>query len=285
MCRMRVLLTGANGFLGRHLSSEFIRSGIELIKTTRKGDNNSVACDLNSKENVGYLINLVKPDLIVHSAAFVPKTLEDYKNLESSYLNRKMLENILMSSKVPLVYISSMTVYGNSKNIVRCESDAGSPESPYGVSKYEGELLLKEDGRDSLSIRIPGLFGEGRDSGLVNNILMNLSSEEDLELPKSPILWAAMDVKDAAKVIIRLVKNSAFKGYTPINVGYSEIYSINRLLAIYERIFHISIAYEINHPDFRFDLTLLKKFKVISNGNLKVALMNLKSRYEQENNK
>jgi nucleoside-diphosphate-sugar epimerase len=190
-----------------------------------------------------------------------------------------------MSSKVPLVYISSMTVYGNSKNIVRCESDAGSPESPYGVSKYEGELLLKEDGRDSLSIRIPGLFGEGRDSGLVNNILMNLSSEEDLELPKSPILWAAMDVKDAAKVIIRLVKNSAFKGYTPINVGYSEIYSINRLLAIYERIFHISIAYEINHPDFRFDLTLLKKFKVISNGNLKVALMNLKSRYEQENNK
>ncbi len=282
---MRVLLTGANGFLGRHLSSEFIRSGVELIKTTRKGDNNSVACDLNSKENVEYLINLAKPDLIVHSAAFVPKTLEDYKNLESSSLNRKMLENILMSSKVPLVYISSMTVYGNSKNIVRCESDAGSPESPYGASKYEGELLLKEDGRDSLSIRIPGLFGEGRGSGLVNNILMNLSSEEDLELPKSPILWAAMDVKDAAKVIIQLVKNSAFEGYTPINVGYSEIYSINRLLAIYESIFHLSIEYEINHPDFRFDLTLLKKFKAISNGNLKAALMNLKSRYEQENNK
>ena len=282
---MRVLLTGANGFLGRHLSSEFIRSGVELIKTTRKGDNDSVACDLISKENVGYLINLVKPNLIVHCAAFVPKTLEDYKNLELSSLNRKMLENILMSSKVPLVYISSMTVYGNSKNIVRCESDAGSPESPYGVSKYDGEMLLKEDGRDSLSIRIPGLFGEGRSSGLVNNILINVSSEEDIELPKSPTLWAAMDVKDAAKVIIRLVKNSAFKGYTPINVGYSEIYSINRLLAIYERIFHISIAYEINHPDFRFDLTLLKKFKAISNSNLKAALMNLKSRYEQENNK
>ena len=282
---MRVLLTGANGFLGRHLSSEFIRSGVELIKTTRKGDNDSVACDLISKENVGYLINLVKPNLIVHCAAFVPKTLEDYKNLELSSLNRKMLENILMSSKVPLVYISSMTVYGNSKNIVRCESDAGSPESPYGVSKYDGEMLLKEDGRDSLSIRIPGLFGEGRSSGLVNNILINVSSEEDIELPKSPTLWAAMDVKDAAKVIIRLVKNSAFKGYTPINVGYSEIYSINRLLAIYESIFHISIECKINHPDFRFDLTLLKKFKAISNSNLKAALMNLKSRYEQENNK
>jgi len=282
---MRVLLTGANGFLGRHLSSEFIRSGVELIKTTRKGDNDSVACDLISKENVGYLINLVKPNLIVHCAAFVPKTLEDYKNLELSSLNRKMLENILMSSKVPLVYISSMTVYGNSKNIVRCESDAGSPESPYGVSKYDGEMLLKEDGRDSLSIRIPGLFGEGRSSGLVNNILINVSSEEDIELPKSPTLWAAMDVKDAAKVIIQLVKNSAFEGYTPINVGYSEIYSINRLLAIYESIFHISIECKINHPDFRFDLTLLKKFKAISNSNLKAALMNLKSRYEQENNK
>jgi nucleoside-diphosphate-sugar epimerase len=282
---MSVLLTGANGFLGNSLSREFIRNGIGLIKTTRNGDSESIACDLNSKKDVDNLINLVKPKLIVHCASSVPKTLEDYKNLEFSSLNIEMLDNILKFSKVPLVYISSMTVYGNSKDVVRCESDAGNPESPYGVSKYDSELLLKEDGRDSLAIRIPGLFGEGRSDGLVNNILMNLSSKEDIELPKSPILWAAMDVGDVSKVIIQLVRNFAFDGYTPINIGYDETYSINRLLAIFESIFHKPIEYEINHPDFRFDLSLLKKFKVSSNGTLRTGLINLKNKYEQENNK
>jgi len=277
---MSVLLTGANGFLGKNISSEFIRNGIRLIQTSRMGDSRSIACDLNSKKAVENLINLVEPSMIIHCAAFVPKKIKDYENLEFSSLNVEMLKNILELSKVPLIYISSMTVYGDSKKVVRCELDAGNPKSSYGLSKYECESLLKEDGRDSLAIRIPGLFGEGRGDGLINNIIMNHGKISGESLPHYPILWAAMDVRDASRVIVELAKNYIFDGFMAINVGYDEIYSINRLIKIFENIYSVSIEYKVKNPDFRFDLTLLKENKIISNGSLRKGLINLINKHE-----
>jgi len=283
--KKKVLLTGASGFLGECLALEFIKYGADLIKTTRQKSPGSSMCNLASEYEVATLINKFSPDLVVHCAAFVPKTVKEYESETPSFRNKIMLKNILNATRVPLIYISSMTVYGPSKNIIRREIDAGAPESSYGASKYEGELLLKEDGRDALSIRIPGLFGKERGDGLVVNTIRSLCNNEQPNLPKSTILWAAMDVEDAAKIIAELSVNISFHGYTPINVGYFGVYSINRFLSICEGIFKKTIEYEMIHPEFEFDLTLLRKFNVASTNNLKIALTKLKEKYELNSNK
>jgi len=283
--RKKVLLTGANGFLGGYLASELVSYNIDLIKTTRQKVPDSNVCNLESRDEVSTLINKFSPDLVVHCAAFVPKTAKEYGNNILSFRNQTMLQNILDATKAPIIYISSMTVYGSSKNVIRHESDSGLPESSYGASKYEGELLLKKDGRDSLSIRIPGLFGQGRNNGLVVNTIRSLSNNKKPHLPESEILWASMDVEDAAKIIAELSVKINLNGYTPINVGYSGVYSINRFLSICEGIFKKTIEYELNHPEFEFDLTLLKRFNLASSNNLKIALIKLKDKYELNSNK
>jgi nucleoside-diphosphate-sugar epimerase len=277
----KVLLTGSNGFLGGRLKSELYKYKIDLILTTGSKKPDSMKCNLLLKDEVVDLINNSNPDLVIHCAAFVPKTLEEYESNELSFKNKIMLENILNTTSVPIVYISSMTVYGSSDSLIRREIYAGNPESMYGKSKYECELLLKKDGRESIAARIPGLFGSFRHNGLVYNTMKSFCNNEYPDLLQKEILWAAMDVKDAAKVIAELSINNKFNSYTPINIGYAETYSINRFLRICEELFNKKIKYNIVHPDFKFELSIIKELGILpTTYTLKNALIKLKDQYE-----
>jgi nucleoside-diphosphate-sugar epimerase len=96
-------------------------------------------------------------------------------------------------------------------------------------------------------------------------------------LPEKPTLWAAMDVKDAAYSIIKIVNNYTFNGFEVINVGYDETYSINKLIDIYNDIedIEIEINYSITHPEFKFNLHKLKKLNAMSNSTLSAAIIKL----------
>ncbi len=283
--KTKILLTGSNGFLGRHLATELAKYNVELIKTTRQKLPDYYSCDLTSETEVSALINKISPDLLIHCAAFVPKTNKEYKSAEILSKNQTILQNILKASKVPIVYISSMTVYGPSNNMIRHESDSGRPESLYGLSKYENELLLNKDGRNSLSIRIPGLFGKNRTDGVIFNIINSMCNNKNPSLPKDSILWAAMDVEDAAKIIAKLSIELKPNGHVPINVAYPEVYSINRLVNICEEIFNSNIKYEVTHPEFMFNLSKLKKLSMVPTNSLKKSLIKLKKQHELRNNK
>jgi nucleoside-diphosphate-sugar epimerase len=237
---MKILLTGANGFLGRCIYTKIVAEGVEIFQTSRNGFNNTIACDLTSKIAVKMLLENITPDVIIHCAAFVPKISSDYQNNKMTSINSIMLKNILKFSISKIIYISSMTVYGYSGKQIRLESDLLQPESAYAKSKFDGENLLKYDGRDSLIIRIPGLFGKERSSGIVSNTLKALINKcTDITLPNKPILWAAMSVEDASTSIVKLLLNADFKGYTPINIGYNDIYSIRRFVELCEEIFRV----------------------------------------------
>jgi nucleoside-diphosphate-sugar epimerase len=275
---MRVLITGANGYLGQQLSLLFIKANFNVIEVVRQPSKQKMACDLLEPLAVSKLIKQAAPDLIVHCAAFVPKQLSEYNSSELSSQNSKMLENIINFSDCPIAYISSMTVYGDSLHAVRCEDDLANPESEYGISKYAGELLLNNAQRNSLSIRIPGLFGGARDTGLVANVLKSLANGLPLTLPTAPLIWAAMDVRDAAESIFKLCQ-SQFSNASLVNVSYNEVYSINRLLKICEEIYDKKIEYRVVHPDFSFDLTKLKTMMAVPKRNLKDALLEHKKLY------
>ncbi len=259
---------------------EFSKYNVSLIRTTRQKLPNSNICDLTNKHEVDDLFRKVNPDLVIHCAAFVPKKDSEYESPTLSIQNKLMLHNILKATKAPIIYVSSMTVYGASKRIIRNERDAGSPDTLYGLSKFECETLLKKDGRDSLSIRIPGLFGKTRDNGIVVNTIKSLINGYHPNLPSNKIIWSSIDVEDAAQIIARLSVNAKFNGYTPINVGYPGVQSINRFLNICEAMFGRDIDYKVIHPEFGFDLTLLRKLNIKSSGSFESALKKIKDKYE-----
>ena len=280
----RVLLTGANGFLGSELVKVIGQdSSIELIKLVRlaqTSDTNLVACDLTNNENVKEILVNVLPDVILHTAAFVPKTKSDYEN-DLSNANLLMVKNLLAHSNAIFINISSMTVYGLSDKVIRAESDDTDPQSAYGKSKLKIEEFLLNNKSMSISIRIPGLFGFERKTGLIYNILKSLSNDEHLVLPTEPLLWSAMDVSDVANSIHRVMQAFANDKYSSnvINVAYPDILSINKLVNTCEDIFEKRIPYSVEHPDFAFCMDNLEEINAVPENSFKDSLLKLKANY------
>jgi nucleoside-diphosphate-sugar epimerase len=276
----RVLLTGSHGFLGKELSKYLRKMHFDVIETTRNGENDTISCDLTIRQDVEFLINSVNPDIIVHAAAYVPKDEKGYFNKKKNSLNLLMLSHLIEEnlSNVKIVYISSMTVYGDNKKGVSNENDFCFPASEYARNKLEGERLLLSSFNNFAIVRIPGLFGKERREGLVMNLIKSTLNNNKLSLPKKPTMWAAMEVGDAAQAIVKLIQSFALlKKQEVINIGYDEVYSINRLIKLHNEISGVYLECEITHPKFIFDLTKLKQISGLPSRGLKDAMIELRS--------
>ena len=80
---MRILITGSKGFLGRSVV-KLINKKDNLYFITRKKNKNkkNFYCDLENLKRVKYIVNFLKPDVIINLAAevnFIKKTKKMHK--------------------------------------------------------------------------------------------------------------------------------------------------------------------------------------------------------------
>lgn len=268
---MNILVTGATGFLGSRLVSELECSLHHIFGVSTNGTETTIGCDLNISDSVKALVDNCLPDCIIHCAAYVPRKSSDYQDDLLGKSNVLMTKNILDASLCPIIYISSMTVYGNSLNGPVHETDVCAPENYYAKSKFDCECMIKESGRTGLAMRIPGLFGMPRQSGLVYNLVSSALSGDDISLPQAPIYWAGINVVDAAKRIVNLLPKAS-KSFSEINLGCSGKTSVNKLIDLVNDIFESNIETKINHPVFEFDLTRYETLTTLPAANLRQSL-------------
>ncbi|XOV92507.1 MAG: SDR family oxidoreductase [Bacteroidota bacterium] len=152
---MRILLTGVNGLLGQHLLSLLSsKSSYEVYATgmgvnrNLPGDYHYYPCDLTKNEKVKDLVNKVKPDYIIHSAA---KTQVDWCELnkkdcwESNVSATEYLLSASMRYAGHFQYISTDFVFdGKQGNYL--ETDPPNPVNYYGESKLAAEKLVMASG-------------------------------------------------------------------------------------------------------------------------------------------
>lgn len=261
---MKILLTGANGFLGAILAQKLVLSGHSLVKTSQIEKEGFIRCDLASVSDVDRVLISSKPDLVLHCAAIVPKTIEQYNDLSAYEPNMKMVENLTKSKCLPFVFVSSMTVYGVGDEKIYSESKECFPATAYAASKLQGEHYIENRCRDSISLRIPGLYSETRLGGLVSNVIMSILTDKKINLPSSALQWAAMHVEDAASSIVSIInKYSPSNNNQTVNIGYRDRYSINNLLRDCEVVFGGKLESPIQHPEFQFDLSKLESLRCL----------------------
>ncbi len=179
---MRYLVTGGAGFIGSHIVDALVARGEQVVVlddfSSGKTQNLAAArgaielvrgsiCDLDAVRQACHGV-----DFVLHQAArtSVPRSVED--PLETNHVNIDGTLNVLLAARDAkvkrVVFAASSAVYGETPALPKAESMAPVPISPYGVTKYVGELYAQVFGRtyglENVSLRYFNVFGPRQDA-------------------------------------------------------------------------------------------------------------------------
>lgn len=172
---MKLLVTGANGFVGGALCAALCRQGHVVraaVRTAAYGDlQRAVIGEINDMTDWGAALRDV--DVVIHLAARVHVMQDDSADplAEFRKVNVAGSENLARQAAQAgvkrLVYVSSIKVNGEETQggDKFSELDAPLPQDPYGVSKWESEQALHrvalETGLEIVIVRPPLVYGAG----------------------------------------------------------------------------------------------------------------------------
>ncbi len=151
---MRVLVTGATGFLGRVVTAVLVDHGHQVAAATRDPDALSpvpgvevLHADIRDARSIGAALDGWQLDGVCHLAA-ASTVRESFANPAGYYLaNVAGTANLLQALRranhpVPVVFTSTNAVYGSSRVGALSEDLPPDPGSPYAASKLAAEQLL-----------------------------------------------------------------------------------------------------------------------------------------------
>ncbi|MBO3753774.1 MAG: NAD-dependent epimerase/dehydratase family protein [Candidatus Brockarchaeota archaeon] len=167
---MKILVTGASGFLGGHLVEEMVSKGFNVIGMVRKSSDTSLLRSLGVELRVGDLTDpeslsraTENIDIVIHLAAyytfFGKKEMYRRINVEGT---RLLVEAALRNDVKRFVYCSSTEAIGPVKSPPAEEDSLPNPSYEYGRSKLEAEKIVRsygEKGVEYTILRPSGIYG------------------------------------------------------------------------------------------------------------------------------
>ena len=173
---MKILITGASGFIGSFIVEEALRRGFETWAAVRRSSSKEylrderikfIELNLSSKEELVEQLRGKDFDYVVHAAG-VTKCLhkEDFRRINTE--GTKNLADALLELQMPLkrfVFVSSLSIFGAIREQqpyeeIR-ESDTPQPNTEYGRSKLAAEQYLEQLGNrlPYIILRPTGVYG------------------------------------------------------------------------------------------------------------------------------
>jgi nucleoside-diphosphate-sugar epimerase len=216
---MRLLVTGANGFLGQVILRDAIHANLSVVATDRHAQ--------STTENVIYhgadilqpssFSSIIKEfDVIIHVAGLVH--LLDRSKISPTLLmkvNAEGTKNIAhMAAKRDVrhfILISSVSVYGG-VSLNNDENALCRPENPYAESKLQAEnhaiQIAHESGMNLTILRLTTLYGEG-DPGNVARVIRAVDQSRFIWIGKGENFKSLLHREDAARACMAAIQAPA----------------------------------------------------------------------------
>jgi dTDP-4-dehydrorhamnose reductase len=151
----RMLITGANGLLGKEITRYFSK-GYKVLPT------DLAECDVTSAKECMRVVGGFRPEVVVHCAAYTDVDRAEREKEAAFTLNADGTRNMALACREHrslLVTFSTDYVFDGASERPYAEDDPVDPLSVYGRSKLAAEEAVREVAPDFLLLRTQWLFG------------------------------------------------------------------------------------------------------------------------------
>lgn len=226
---MRILITGASGFIGSSMASYLNNLGYDVIGCGRtlveQQGMKYILCDWSKS------IPDVEADVIVHTAALSPsvnKSFHDY--FENNVLaTRNVIEYAKKHHVKRILYTGAVSSYGTIEHVLREDSPHNNPDA-YGLTKYVAEQLIRDSNIPFYILILPGVVGKGcRDNWIMKAAETIYNNEDLIYYNGSNWFNNMLEIEDLCEFVSQLLKKETEESNTYL-LGTDEMMTVDDVI-------------------------------------------------------
>ncbi|WP_324630416.1 dTDP-4-dehydrorhamnose reductase [Bacillus paranthracis] len=212
---MKILVTGYNGQLGYDVVKRGEKQGLEMQGIGIED------LDITNEAAVYEFVDKVKPDAIIHCAAYtaVDKSEDDkYLCWNVNVEGTKYLATAAKKLNAKFVYISTDYVFDGEGTHAFVENDTPNPVGYYGLTKYEGEKVVRNLIDKNFIVRISWVFGINGNN-FIKTMLRLGETRNELNVVGDQI-GSPTYTYDLARLLVDMVVTEKYGTYHATNEGF-----------------------------------------------------------------
>jgi nucleoside-diphosphate-sugar epimerase len=272
---MKVLVTGATGFVGKAIVEKLSETGFDVLSAGRRklsakeNTPNFIQLDITDVESLENLKALKNIDVIIHSAGLAHQfgKVDNDKFREVNVEGTKNIGKVAVELNVKhFILISSVSVYGSGKNTIKPidEEFICKPSGAYAQSKFYSEkaaIQICEKNKIPLTIlRLATVIGEN-DSGNTQRLIKAIDNGKFCWIGKGENYKSLVYKEDVARACLAVIKKKTSK---------TEIFNVTaEPLKMKEIVSEIASLLNKNIPKFHLPISILEKIFYINSRLLK----------------
>ena len=248
---MRVLVTGACGFIGLNLVEALLAQGESVIGLDRNPPPRGFPhfpcreLDVREPDSLHRVFEAERPEAVVHAAALTPGRAAERNRMASAVeinvlATVHVMEAAVRTGCARVLYLSSAAVYGANEDPVLSEDSAPAPRSLYGITKLAAEQLALRyrdtAGLEVVAARLAAAFGPWEaDTGSRDTLSpfyriahLSRAGEEAILPRRSTLDWIYS--REAAAALAFVLKAPGLRS-SLVNVGPGPGYDLERFCA------------------------------------------------------
>ena len=213
---MKILVIGGSGLIGSYFVKALLKENYNIVHTYYKNkthSTNAIYLDVQDRTSTIKTIEKIAPELIIICNALTGVDLcEENPSLANS-INVKGTQNIvdgctLINSKI--IFISTSAVFDGTKNEY-FENDLPNPTGVYGMSKLQGELIIKNSNLPFLILRTDQPFCWKEKWQHNNSVIRVIENLEKNKIFNEITDWynTPTYVPDFIKASMKLIENNS----------------------------------------------------------------------------
>ena len=235
--RLKIFITGSNGFIGRHLRKALCQRYFLLTPSKKK-------LNLNNRNLLKKYLNLKKPEIIIHLASSTKfkkrRVLEKKNQFINTFLITKNLVDALNPECKFIIFFGSIEEYGNINNPFD-EEQSVKPDSYYGFYKYKSlkfvQKNLPKKKINYLWLRPSLTYGfNDNKNRFLGYIISSIKQNKKIIISPGNQVRDFLYIDDLCKILKKFINSYKKKYNFILNISSMNYIKLNKILLIIQRI-------------------------------------------------